>query len=215
MKKILLLGFIVLFIFNSTGVVIPESYSQSSSMKTVCPTGTTAKIVGLDIECISNNIPLKCPSGYYIGLDNSGKSACRNIETNEIMGLEKKSNPTVINAQKPKTNPQLPESEILFYFLLVLVFFLFILFILIYASPGKKSRRRKYGKRRSFPEETRIATLRYQGYCCNSCHAPFQRISSGLGYLCDFDHIDGRSDNSFENCQALCPNCHARKTREG
>jgi len=30
----------------------------------------------------------------------------------------------------------------------------------------------------------------------------------------NFDHIDGdRSNNSFFNCQALCPNCHARKTR--
>lgn len=33
--------------------------------------------------------------------------------------------------------------------------------------------------------------------------------------LCfDFDHIDNdRSNNDFSNCQALCPNCHAIKTR--
>jgi hypothetical protein len=30
----------------------------------------------------------------------------------------------------------------------------------------------------------------------------------------DFDHIDGNSSNDDEdNCQALCPNCHALKTR--
>lgn len=30
----------------------------------------------------------------------------------------------------------------------------------------------------------------------------------------DFDHKDGnRSNNSPGNCQALCPNCHAKKTR--
>jgi len=31
----------------------------------------------------------------------------------------------------------------------------------------------------------------------------------------DFDHIDGNSSNNrLENCQALCPNCHAKKTRK-
>ncbi|MFL6423011.1 MAG: HNH endonuclease, partial [Nitrososphaeraceae archaeon] len=30
----------------------------------------------------------------------------------------------------------------------------------------------------------------------------------------DFDHKDGnRSNNRLSNCQALCPNCHAKKTR--
>jgi hypothetical protein len=30
----------------------------------------------------------------------------------------------------------------------------------------------------------------------------------------DYDHIDeNRSHNDFNNCQALCPNCHAKKTR--
>jgi 5-methylcytosine-specific restriction endonuclease McrA len=30
----------------------------------------------------------------------------------------------------------------------------------------------------------------------------------------DYDHIDGnRSNNKISNCQALCPNCHAKKTR--
>jgi HNH endonuclease len=29
----------------------------------------------------------------------------------------------------------------------------------------------------------------------------------------DFDHIDGNgSNNAPSNCQALCPNCHAKKT---
>jgi 5-methylcytosine-specific restriction endonuclease McrA len=31
----------------------------------------------------------------------------------------------------------------------------------------------------------------------------------------EYDHINGNSsDNRLENCQALCPNCHARKTRK-
>ena len=31
----------------------------------------------------------------------------------------------------------------------------------------------------------------------------------------DFDHIDGDSSNNrLENSQALCPNCHDKKTRK-
>ena len=61
-------------------------------------------------------------------------------------------------------------------------------------------------KRNYFPEEVRNAILRYQRYECANfkCH--------NKGFL-RFDHIRGRSDNSLENCQALCPMCHARKTR--
>ena len=30
----------------------------------------------------------------------------------------------------------------------------------------------------------------------------------------DYDHKDGnRANNNAGNCQALCPNCHAKKTR--
>ena len=30
----------------------------------------------------------------------------------------------------------------------------------------------------------------------------------------DYDHKNGdRSNNKLSNCQALCPNCHAKKTR--
>jgi hypothetical protein len=30
----------------------------------------------------------------------------------------------------------------------------------------------------------------------------------------DYDHVDrDRSNNDSNNCQVLCPNCHARKTR--
>ena len=37
----------------------------------------------------------------------------------------------------------------------------------------------------------------------------------GVEKIWDFDHIDGdSSNNSLSNCQALCPNCHAKKTRK-
>ena len=62
--------------------------------------------------------------------------------------------------------------------------------------------------RKEFSEKTKKATLIKQRYRCNICKKKL------LG-LFDFDHINGsRSNNSPENCQALCLNCHAKKTRK-
>jgi HNH endonuclease len=49
--------------------------------------------------------------------------------------------------------------------------------------------------------------LKDQNYKCAIC-------KRGAG-LWNYDHIDGnRSNNDISNCQALCLNCHAKKTRE-
>jgi 5-methylcytosine-specific restriction endonuclease McrA len=42
----------------------------------------------------------------------------------------------------------------------------------------------------------------------------YMQKERGYMGLWDYDHIDGnRSNNDPSNCQALCPNCHAKKTR--
>ena len=62
-------------------------------------------------------------------------------------------------------------------------------------------------KRKGFPKTTQEITLIKQAYRCNICK---ERL-----VVTNFDHIDGnRSNNSISNCQALCPNCHAKKTRK-
>ena len=64
-------------------------------------------------------------------------------------------------------------------------------------------------KRKDFSEKTKKATLIKQNHKCNICKEKLD------DELFDFDHIDGnRSNNSMENCQALCPNCHQKKTRK-
>ena len=61
-------------------------------------------------------------------------------------------------------------------------------------------------KRKSFSQTTQEITLIKQAYRCNMC--------KGKLVVINFDHIDeNRSNNSITNCQALCPNCHAKKTR--
>jgi len=62
-------------------------------------------------------------------------------------------------------------------------------------------------KRKSFSQTAQEITLIKQAYRCNICKKKLDIIN--------FDHIDGdRSNNSITNCQALCPNCHAKKTRK-
>ena len=63
-------------------------------------------------------------------------------------------------------------------------------------------------KRKDFSNKTKKSVLFRQGYRCNSCLKPLEGIQ-------DFHHKNGnRSNNTSWNCEALCPNCHARKTRQ-
>jgi hypothetical protein len=85
---------------------------------------------------------------------------------------------------------------------------IFIIFLVIIAAIIIKLRHRsgKYRGRRYFPEYVKKETLRDENYKCAIC-----KRSAGIW---DFDHVDGnRSNNDTDNCQALCPNCHAKKSR--
>jgi len=60
--------------------------------------------------------------------------------------------------------------------------------------------------RRDFLKSTKDKTLKRQSYRCNYCGKKLVEW--------DFDHIDGDSSNkSLENCQALCLECHRKKTK--
>lgn len=65
---------------------------------------------------------------------------------------------------------------------------------------------RKHRERRYFPESVKRQKLHEQNYKCIIC-----KRSAGVW---DYDHIDGdRSNNNPRNLQALCPTCHAKKSR--
>jgi len=62
-------------------------------------------------------------------------------------------------------------------------------------------------KRNPFTQHVINMTLRKQRNRCRSCKRYLKRILEA-------DHIDAnRSNNRSSNCQMLCPNCHAYKTK--
>ena len=70
----------------------------------------------------------------------------------------------------------------------------------------KKLKKRTKVSRKGFSQVTRDRILRKQNHRCVYCRKVLTVI--------DYHHKNGdRSDNNENNCQALCPNCHAIKTR--
>jgi len=61
--------------------------------------------------------------------------------------------------------------------------------------------------RRVFSISTKDKALKMQNHRCKACGKKLD--------VKDFDHIDGNSlNNSLENCQALCLECHRKKTQK-
>ena len=78
----------------------------------------------------------------------------------------------------------------------------------LFGSPVKRKmgKKEKAGKRKDFSDDDKRETLRKQDHLCANC--------GRLLNVVDYDHIDGdRTNNHMSNCQALCPYCHAIKTR--
>ena len=71
----------------------------------------------------------------------------------------------------------------------------------------RRRRRRKIRERKGFPNHVKENILRTQDHKCARCRKILNVV--------DWDHKNGdRSNNKETNCQALCPNCHAIKTRK-
>ena len=67
--------------------------------------------------------------------------------------------------------------------------------------------KKKSTTRRSFSKATKDQVLKNQDNRCKACGKKSD--------VWDYDHVDGNnSNNGIENCQAMCPNCHAKKTRK-
>jgi len=65
----------------------------------------------------------------------------------------------------------------------------------------------KSKKRQSFSISVKARIKKIQKNRCKACGKKSEVL--------DIDHIDDdSSNNSLDNAQALCPNCHAKKTRK-
>jgi len=65
----------------------------------------------------------------------------------------------------------------------------------------------KKPRRKNFSNSTKKVARERQKNKCSICRKKTDAW--------EYDHINGiSSDNSLKNCQALCPICHARKTRK-
>lgn len=81
-----------------------------------------------------------------------------------------------------------------------------IILIIIVAVAFSRKGRPAFVERRGFSSTTKETVLRRQDHKCSHCHKLLDVV--------DYDHVDGdRSNNDASNCQALCPNCHAKKSR--
>ena len=86
------------------------------------------------------------------------------------------------------------------------IFFLLIIVSVIIVLIRRLIRSRRYKERRHFSDSVKESILRKQNHRCARCNRVLNVV--------DWDHKDGdRSNNRESNCQALCPNCHAIKTR--
>jgi hypothetical protein len=86
------------------------------------------------------------------------------------------------------------------------IFFLLIIISVIIVLIRRLIGNRRYKERRYFSDSVKENILRKQNHRCASCNRVLNVV--------DWDHKDGdRSNNRESNCQALCPNCHAIKTR--
>jgi len=100
----------------------------------------------------------------------------------------------------------------------ILEIFIFIIFIVIIAGIAKSIRsrfKRKRG-RKYFSSEVQDRTYHKQGGRCNGndCGKKIGVVVRGKMINFEYDHKDGKRWNISEaNCQALCLDCHAEKTK--
>ena len=129
---------------------------------------------------------------------NSGFNSCSVQQSNSLPS----SNSPSQTPSSPSMTDQGDESS---FGIAIIIAILFVISCIALAI-RKLKRRGKHKERQHFSDSVKESVLRKQDHKCAHC----KRILN----VVDWDHKDrDRSNNSESNCQALCPNCHAIKTR--
>lgn len=128
----------------------------------------------------------------------SGLSSCSVDQSN---GLPPSKSPNQAPPSPMMTN-QGDETS----FGVVIIIAILVIISSVAVAIKKFMRRGKRRERQHFSDSVKESVLRKQNHKCAHC----KRILN----VVDWDHKNGDRSNSNEsNCQALCPNCHAIKTR--
>lgn len=177
-------------------------FAQSSSQESNCPTGTKAVVKGANIECIKiSNVKKTCPDGTYLGLYNQKNPACRDNITNQIV------DPDTGLMYDSQTGEIILDDEQIMYVGIGIIVLIIIVAVITKASQSKThSSSYKDVVRKHFTPNTKERVKELQHGKCADC--------GKYPTHWEFDHVDTRGDNSIENCQGLCLDCHQSKTRK-
>jgi hypothetical protein len=127
----------------------------------------------------------------------SGFNSCSVHQSNNIPSSN--SSPT---SDSPATTNQGDEVS----FGIAIIIAILVIVSCLALAIRKLIRRGKRKERQHFSDSVKESVLRKQNHKCAQC----RRILN----VVNWDHKNGdRSNNNESNCQALCPNCHAIKTR--
>jgi hypothetical protein len=156
------------------------------------------------------NQPEKGPSFHsdeFMEGYNDGYGDCYDPTFYENNGAELPPPNSSVSSPTPKTDEEVSSSHSVFETpsAVLGITILFLIIMAVFAIKIRKGKK-KSKERKGFSQSVQQSVLRKQDHKCAHC----KRLLN----VVDYDHKNGdRSDNRESNCQALCPNCHAIKTR--
>ena len=132
-----------------------------------------------------------CPLGSHLDVDSFGNQVCVDSKTNEVVA-----NPNTSQSDFGDNGTVIG----------IAVFIIIILIIaVIVKSRGKSKEPESLPRRGWSPSENKLILAKQNGKCawCGEYSGSYH-----------FDHKDDNHyNNDLDNAQALCPNCHDRKSR--
>lgn len=164
---------------------VPKNYQSSQSQ--VTPQNNVQPNTVNDANRI-------CPYGSHLGSINFGQEVCLDSITNKIVSY-----PNVAQSTSGSGSNGTAVGVAVF------IIILLIIIVGIVKSRGKpKTVEYKDIPRKGFTNNTKEMIKEQQNGRCAIC--------SKIPTHWEFDHINGRGDNSLRNCQGLCRDCHQDKT---
>jgi len=145
-----------------------EIHAVVSSDDPPCPEGMEAKVIGLQVTCVSQGTSQKTGSSQPI---------------DEI---------------------QLTDEQWAYVGIGIVIFIIIIAVVVKASQSNSEPELYKDVERKDFTFATKERVKALQKGRCAEC----ERYPTHW----EFDHINGRGDNSIENCQGLCRDCHQDKT---